>query len=352
MARSWLVLREMERRRWGGDLRRAYLLGGLAERTGATELGWGSGALERTLRRLRGPRWQVWRQPPFVASTELQPPDRLETIAALGEPVLVDIHDDPVAQAIALGVPLEPEAAEAGRRRMADGVAAFRFVAAPSAPFARLAALPMDRLIVAGNGTDTQVISAEPRPDRPAVGFVSGAAPSRGIEELIEAVRLVRRSVPEMRLLLWLAGTGAASEAYLRSLAEGPAAEPWIEIGAAPYERMSSELGRATILCIPTPGHPYWDSVAPIKLFDGFAAGRPTLVTPRVETAEIVLRHEAGVVARGDDPDALAEGLLRLVGDDGPARAMGANARLAAERDYDWRVIGRRLADDLLARLD
>jgi hypothetical protein len=30
---------------------------------------------------------------------------------------------------------------------------------------------------------------------------------------------------------------------------------------------------------------------------------------------------------------------------------MGAKARAAAERDYDWRAIGDRLADEILARI-
>jgi hypothetical protein len=30
---------------------------------------------------------------------------------------------------------------------------------------------------------------------------------------------------------------------------------------------------------------------------------------------------------------------------------MGANARAAAERDYDWAVIGERLATEILARI-
>ncbi len=43
--------------------------------------------------------------------------------------------------------------------------------------------------------------------------------------------------------------------------------------------------------------------------------------------------------------------LTELLEDPERARAMGANARAVAERDYDWRVIGERLADQLLARI-
>jgi glycosyltransferase involved in cell wall biosynthesis len=78
------------------------------------------------------------------------------------------------------------------------------------------------------------------------------------------------------------------------------------------------------------------------------ASGRPHVTTPRVETARIILRHEAGLVTEDDSRQAIGAGLEALLGDDALSRRMGANARAAAEREYDWRLIGARLADDLL----
>ena len=75
------------------------------------------------------------------------------------------------------------------------------------------------------------------------------------------------------------------------------------------------------------------------------------MTTPRPETAAIVRDRGAGLVADGDNAEALAARLTELLDDAERARAMGANARAAAERDYDWRVIGERLADQLLARI-
>jgi glycosyltransferase involved in cell wall biosynthesis len=182
------------------------------------------------------------------------------------------------------------------------------------------------------------------------VAFISGAAPSRGIEALVDACRVVRRTIPETRLLLYLAGTGDQSQAYLDGLRRALVDEPWIEIGPVAYAELGPALGRASVLCIPTPAHRYWDSVPPLKLFDGMAAGRPHVTTPRLETARIVERHEAGLVTEDDSPEALAAALATILGDDTMARRMGANARAAAQREYDWKVLGARLADDLLDR--
>ena len=60
-----------------------------------------------------------------------------------------------------------------------------------------------------------------------------------------------------------------------------------------------------------------------MKLFDYFAAGRPIVTTPRTATAERVIRHGAGLVTRGDEPDDLAATIGRVLGDRGPCPATG-----------------------------
>ena len=308
--------------------------------------------LSAALRELRGPRWQVWRGRPMVASTEFLVDKQFAAVGRLGEAAVVDIHDDalpPERRASASRCrPTRPTRSRPGCSSNREG---FRWLVAPSAAFADLVGLDPARVVVASNGSDTATVRPAPWPDAPAVAFISGAAPRRGIEELVEAVRIVRRRVPDTRLHLWLAATGDDSQAYLDALAASVASEPWIEIGQTPYGELGAALGRATVICIPTPAHAYWDSVAPVKLFDCLAAGRPIVTTPRPETAAIVRDRDAGLVADGDSAEALAARLSELLEDPERARAMGANARAAAERDYDWRVIGERLADQLLARI-
>jgi glycosyltransferase involved in cell wall biosynthesis len=92
------------------------------------------------------------------------------------------------------------------------------------------------------------------------------------------------------------------------------------------------------------------DVALPVKLFDSLAAGRPLVVTPRTETAAIVAARGVGVVAADDTTEALAAAIAELVGDPARARRLGTVAREVAERDYDWRVVGDRIAAEVLAR--
>jgi glycosyltransferase involved in cell wall biosynthesis len=347
--RPWVVVRDSRGRGWGGEIRRARIFEALAARTGATVVDdWPS-----LQRHVRGRRWQVWRRlgpRPFVAASETVTPKWAERLPRLADAVAVAIYDDPAVQARALGMPLAPEREEqlALRRRLNE--TGFRWHVVPTASFAELVGLDADRVVVGGNGTMASLVRPGPWPERKAVGFVSGAAPGRGIERLIEAIRLVRAEVPDTALRLWLLATSEAGTAYVEGLREATAADHWLTIAPAPYERLGETLSSATVLAIPHPANDYMDVALPVKLFDSMAAGRPLVVTPRRETARIVERLGVGLVAEDDRAESIAASLLRLLADETTARAMGDRARRAAEEEFDWPIVGGRIADEILRR--
>ena len=346
-------------RRWGGDIRRGNLFQGLAARTGAARI---NGYSARKLRHFVG--IGPWLIPlplpdrlvsrggmrPRLASSEQLRPDMVRLAQRVADPVAVAVYDDPIAQTAALGMTLGPARESYFRRRRAANLDAFRWLVVPSAGFAELVGLDLDRVIVAGNGTDASHITPGPWPEQPTVGMVSGAAPGRGIEALIEASTQVRERIPGLRLNLWLVGTGPASEAYLENLKDQSSRHPWISVESVPYRDLSPALAQATVLTIPHPPNDYLDVALPVKLYDSMAAGRPLVVTPRRETQAIVERHGAGVVAADDSVDALATALESLLGDESRTRTMGRAGREAAERYFDWPVVGGRIAAEVLSR--
>lgn len=348
-AGPWLVMRAGRGRGWGGEIRRARIFERLAERTGARVVDdWPE--FQRTV---HGRRWRILRGPrprPRLAASEMAPLKWTDRIGALADPVAVAIYDDAVAQARALGLGITPERAAEVREIRRRNEELFSWHVVPTASFARLVGLDLDRVIVGGNGTVAAHVRPGPWPDVPAVGFVSGAAPGRGIEILIDAVRLARATVPDTRLYLWLIATAPADEAYIEGLRALTARDAWIEIGAAPYDRLGPTLARAMVLAIPHPANDYADVALPVKLFDSMAAGRPLVVTPRRETAAIVERGGAGLVTADDDPASIAEACVRLLADEELARRLGAAGRALAEREFDWPVVGDRIADEILRR--
>lgn len=352
---GWAVMLGAGRRRWGGDLRRGQIFRRLVERTDAMVI---EGFTVRPLRQAFGPLSYIplplpsfRRGPkPRLASAEQLRPDVVRAVKRLTDPVAVAVYDDPIAQTEALGIHMTPVRERVFRARRRANLAAFRWHVVPSRSFAELVGLDMSRVIVLGNGTDTEHIRPGDWPEEPAIGMVSGAAPGRGIETLISAARLLREAKPQLRLLLWLVATGEGSAEYLAALRQSVISERWIEIGAVEYDDLQFALRQATVLCIPHPPGDYMDVALPVKLYDSMAAGRPLVVTPRTETRAVVERHAAGLVAGGDGIDDLAEALSTVLDDPPLAMRMGAAAREAAERHYDWEVVGDRLASTILER--
>jgi glycosyltransferase involved in cell wall biosynthesis len=327
----------------GGSIRAHAIFAALARRTGAaiTASGDGRGLLRELLRRpVPGTR---------LASAQFISPRALRVLSPVVRPAVVDMHDAPVLHAEALGVPFD----EASRRRVdalvAENVRRFDCVVVTSEAFADLCRIPNAKALVIGNGTDTAAIRPAPPPsDRQVVAFASGAAPARGIEALIEAMRRIRAAGQSAELAMALSATGERSAAYLRELRQAIANDKWIAISNPPYASITTFLAEASVVAIPHPPSTYYDVIQPVKLFDAMAAGRPVVVTPRMETARIVEQADAGIVA-GDAIDDLAGALVEML--DAPERAqrLGRNGREAAVREYDWRSLSERLADSVLA---
>ena len=343
MRRPWFVIRGSALR-WGGDTRRRYIFDALIRRAGArTTESWSRSAVSGAIGGRR-----FWQRRPFLAAAEIVSAPVAEVIRATARPAVVDLHDEPVAAAAALGTPFDAETIARARAAWTMNLELFPTLVVPTRSFAELCGLDARRTVVAPNGTDTTHIQPAPLPDEPVVGLVSGAGPGRGIETLVEAARIARTVLPELRLALWLVGTSPAGQRYLDELKERLAREAWILVGTASYRRLPKSLARTAVLCIPHPPDPYFDVALPVKLADSMAAGRPVVVTPRTETATLVRAYDAGLVTDGDRAEDVASALLRVLGDRALATRLGANGRRAAMQHLDWSVVGGRLADALL----
>jgi glycosyltransferase involved in cell wall biosynthesis len=348
---EWLFVGVPRVRATGGSLRAGHLPATLIERTDGAVLSTfgrrGLPSLAVAIARRSG----LWRKPVHVATSRLWLGVALRFLRGPVVGRLLDLHDHPSIQSDAFGIPLTREQRARLDRQVDANIAAFELLAVQSTSFAELCRLPADRILIAPNGTDTAAIRPGPDPVDGVVAMISGGAPGRGIELLIDAVERLRADEPGVTLRLGLAATGPASRDYIEGLRARVAARPWISARSVPYSQLTAFLAQARTLVIPHPPHPYYDAVLPVKLFDGMAAGRPTVVTPRHETARLLRERDAGVVAEGDTPDELAQAIGDLLRDQERQARLGANARRAAVEEFDWRLISERLASAVLDRI-
>jgi len=202
-----------------------------------------------------------------------------------------------------------------------------------------------DKIYVIENASDPNLFAFSDLPKRPAVGFISGIAPGRGVELLIDAMHLVKRKVPEVTLSI--AGTPAIdnkeSYTYYKKLKDRFTCE-WITFHDDIYYSVNASdfLQKCFLTVIPHPDHIYYHTTLPVKLFDYLASGRPVVSTNCRETAHVLQTYECGLVADFNAKD-FSKKISTLLSDKALARKMGINGRKVVEKIYNWDAMAKKL---------
>jgi glycosyltransferase involved in cell wall biosynthesis len=219
---------------------------------------------------------------------------------------------------------------------------------------------PHPRSVVIPNGIPVPVVTrtkADMRkllaipPDRSVrvVGQVSRLVPHKGQRVLLKAARKVLAEAPETYFVI----TGYAGEdpPYLETLKQDAR-----ELQIADRVRFVNWPGSIgdvwELLDIHV--HASVEDSLPIAITEGMSFGKPAVVTDVGGVREMVTHEETGLVVPMHDPNALGDGVLRLLREPDTARRLGAAALERYQRGYRPEVMTRALESlfvDVVARL-
>jgi glycosyltransferase involved in cell wall biosynthesis len=151
----------------------------------------------------------------------------------------------------------------------------------------------------------------------------------QGLPELIAAIPLVRAQVPNATFVLVGAdrANGLATQENIDSLLHTGALRI---VERQPRSEMAAYLTMADVLVSPRA----YGGNLPLKIFDYLAAGRPIVATD-IPTHRTVLAEDRAVLV-APRTDAIAEGILGVLGDDVRARRLAAAARSYAQKHLGW----------------
>jgi phosphatidylinositol alpha-mannosyltransferase len=168
------------------------------------------------------------------------------------------------------------------------------------------------------------------------VVFAGRHDPRKGLPVLVKAwPEIHRRTGARLRL------AGADPLAVRLVLARHRVSDAGIDVlGLLPQERLTEELLSAKVLVAPSVGMESFGMV----LARAFACGLP-VVASDIPGYRDVMTTETGLLVPPGDAHALAEAVVRLLGDELRRRSLGAAARRVAEERYSWDVIAGRLLD-------
>jgi glycosyltransferase involved in cell wall biosynthesis len=199
-------------------------------------------------------------------------------------------------------------------------------------------ALPRARRLVNG-------VTPQPRrtlPDEPRVLFLARLQDRKRPEDFVRIMPAVLAARPETRFVL--AGPDSGARARTLALAEDLGVAHALEApGGLEHHEALDELARASVSVLPSVGETF-----PVSVLEAMACGVPTVVTSSNGLAGDVAASGGGAV--GDDVDALAAAVLRLLDPSANDAASRAAHALVAQR-YTIDAVIDSLADTYAAAL-
>ncbi len=206
---------------------------------------------------------------------------------------------------------------------------------------------PGRAVLIPGSGVDTIALRPDPRAregEPPTFLMVSRMLWTKGVGEFVAAARRVRSRHASVRFVL----IGGCQDDYASKNADF-VPRAWLEalrregivewLGWTPPEEVEARMRRCTALVHPS----YYPEGIPRTLIEAASAGVPIITTDSPGCRDAVIPERTGLLCPPRDPEAIAAGMLRILGDPEAAARMGAAGRRLAEEHFDEQVVLDRL---------
>ncbi|WP_035805583.1 glycosyltransferase family 4 protein [Kitasatospora mediocidica] len=179
--------------------------------------------------------------------------------------------------------------------------------------------------------------------DRPVVVCVSRLVPRKGQDTLITAMPRILAVEPDTVLLIVGGGPYLAD---LRRLAEATGVADSVRFtGSVPWAELPAHYGAGDVFAMPCRTRRGGLDVEGLGIvyLEASATGLPVVAGDSGGAPDAVLEGRTGYVVPGGAPGAAAERIVRLLGDEGLRRELGAAGRRWVEEAWRWDLLAGRL---------
>jgi glycosyltransferase involved in cell wall biosynthesis len=201
---------------------------------------------------------------------------------------------------------------------------------------------PSDRIFLStlghfGDGRSDTGVRRLPA-ERPAhLLFFGRILHYKGLDLMLEALPILRKEFPKLRLEVWGTGDITPYQAALDAVGDVRVENRWIE------EEEIPEIFAATDLAV----LPYREASQSAVVATAFAVGMPCVATPIPGLCEQVADGVTGVIAAGNSPAEYAEAVAKVLRDPAFYARLSQGCLQAATTTLSWESIGVSVAEAL-----
>jgi glycosyltransferase involved in cell wall biosynthesis len=197
------------------------------------------------------------------------------------------------------------------------------------------------------NGVDTQVFSSNGHERQGYVLTTGRLSPVKGLEDLVDAARIVNQQIGPTRFLI--AGEGPMYAMLKKKIASAGLQEQMELIGHVSSREQLARLYQQAALFV-SPSHA---EGLPTVLLEAMASECPVVATRVGGNSDVITDGENGILVPSKNPNHLANAICDLLSSPIERARMGKAGRKTIEQKFSWEAITKLYVDQyqkLLAR--
>lgn len=176
-------------------------------------------------------------------------------------------------------------------------------------------------------------------PDTPVIGYIGSFYDYEGVDDLIAAMPLLRRTHPQARLLL--VGAGPMDARWRAAAAALAEPEAVIFTGRVPHGEVERYYSLVDVLAYPRKAQRLTELVTPLKPLEAMAQRKLVAASSVGGHRELITHGDTGTLFAADDPTACAAALGQLLSARAGWEAMKDRAQAHVRARYDWAANAR-----------
>lgn len=167
---------------------------------------------------------------------------------------------------------------------------------------------------------------------------------AHALEYVLDAAKML---LSDQRVHFMFIGSGSEKARLVKKAAdEGITNITFLD--SLPLPELADHLSLAYCGLVHQKNSPLANETRPAKSYPVMAMGKPVLFAGFGEGAEIIRKHQAGVVIAPEQPELLMATVLQLIDDRAHLEQLGRNGRRLVEAEFSWRAIVGSWLDELL----